>query len=235
MPDGQRERGAGLHVYVVRRGSGPAVVFTHGLGDDHTCWDGVVAAASPDLASVRWDLRGHGESDRPSDAAAYSLELAARDLAAIVSRTEAPVTLVGHSLGGYLSLLTALRTPRAVAGLVLIATGPGYRDEQRRAQWNRFVDDVAPAMSVPTEARKLAHQHDSWVIDHVGELACPVIQIHGERDHRLWNGVAWLAEQLPRAETVVVPDCGHHPHRKNPALVADAIERCAAGDHRIAS
>src|SRR3546814_5565266 len=47
---------------------------------------------------------------------------------AIEAAGPGPAVLVGHSLGGYLSLCRTVLEPTGVAGLVLIATGPGFRD-----------------------------------------------------------------------------------------------------------
>ncbi|HRE01405.1 MAG TPA: alpha/beta fold hydrolase, partial [Ilumatobacteraceae bacterium] len=48
-----------------------------------------------------------------------------------------PVVLVGHSLGGYLSLAyVASRPEAAVSGVVVLNTGPGFRDPVKREGWN---------------------------------------------------------------------------------------------------
>ena len=46
--------------------------------------------------------------------------------------------VLGHSLGGYLSLELALAHPDRVRGVVLVDTGPGYRNDVARDGWNRM-------------------------------------------------------------------------------------------------
>lgn len=82
--------------------AGPAVVFVHGLLGSHLSWDAQVS--SPLLQRYRlitYDLRGHGLSDKPAAADAYTDGRRwADDLAAVIAASGArePV-LVGWSLG----------------------------------------------------------------------------------------------------------------------------------------
>ncbi|MGA1831275.1 alpha/beta fold hydrolase [Rhizobium wenxiniae] len=81
----------------------PAIVFVHGLRQSRLIWSRQLA--DPALASfrlIRFDLRGHGDSDRPNDPAAYSdLTKWGDDLRAVLdgTRTERAI-VVGWSLGG---------------------------------------------------------------------------------------------------------------------------------------
>jgi pimeloyl-ACP methyl ester carboxylesterase len=94
-------------------GSGPPLVFVHGITDDRTDWDDQLARFATDHQVVALDLRGHGES---GDAADYSALSMAFDVAAVVEaeQLEAPV-VVGHSLGGAVVSVYAASAPvRAV-------------------------------------------------------------------------------------------------------------------------
>lgn len=82
------------------------VLFIHGLRQSRLSWD--KQFADPALAGfrmVRFDLRGHGDSDKPGAPEAYSdADLWADDVAAVIAATRLrrPV-LVGWSLGGYVA------------------------------------------------------------------------------------------------------------------------------------
>lgn len=82
----------------------PEILLIHGLGQCRLSWSRQLA--DPALAGFRivsFDLRGHGDSDKPADEAAYSDGARwADDLAAVIAaaRLRRPV-LVGWSLGGF--------------------------------------------------------------------------------------------------------------------------------------
>jgi pimeloyl-ACP methyl ester carboxylesterase len=76
------------------------------------------------------DLPGHGDSHKPEDPQQYHIEAIYTRLCDWIESLEIdqPFMLVGHSLGGYLSLLHSARAPRHVRGLVLI--DPLYTSKQ---------------------------------------------------------------------------------------------------------
>ncbi|PZR89101.1 MAG: alpha/beta hydrolase [Stutzerimonas stutzeri] len=84
----------------------PEILFIHGLRQSRLSWDKQFdAAALRGFRLVRFDLRGHGDSDKPASLDAYSnTDRWAEDVAAIISaaKLRRPV-LVGWSLGGYVA------------------------------------------------------------------------------------------------------------------------------------
>jgi pimeloyl-ACP methyl ester carboxylesterase len=98
-------------------GTGPPVVFVHGLTEDREGWDPVIAHLKDGFRCVRLDLRGHGQS---SDAEDYSALAMAEDVATLVAEAQiaqAPL-VVGHSLGAVVA--TAYATQAPVRGVVNI-------------------------------------------------------------------------------------------------------------------
>ena len=96
--------GLSLAVYEAGKADGPPIVFIHGFSGNHLTWErqfsGPLAA---EFRLVAYDLRGHGASDKPLEAARYTdSELWAEDLAAVIraKNLDRPV-LVGWSYGGY--------------------------------------------------------------------------------------------------------------------------------------
>ena len=97
----------------------PAVVFVHGAACNRRFWRQQVPRFSSAHRVVAVDLRGHGESDAPSER--YTVRLFAEDLASTCTRLgiESPV-VIGHSLGGLVALDFASAYPDQVAAAVLI-------------------------------------------------------------------------------------------------------------------
>ena len=215
-----------MRLHSDHHGTGPPVVFTHGLGDDSSTWAELVPLLPPGLQAVTWDLRGHGRSDVPTGSDGYSMDLAIGDLLHIIESSCPPggsAHLVGHSLGGFLSMVVALRQPHVVRSLTLIASGPGYRDAAARETWNRHVDEAVQRMPVPAEAAALAHQHTDEVMTGARDLVPPLLLVVGERDRRFHAGVAYLGKTVPGCRVHRVGGAGHHPQRTHAAEVAGVV------------
>lgn len=101
------------------------------MAGSHYDWDGLgpeIGAAG--YETIAPDLPGHGESSKPARRDLYHIDNVFDSFAGWIHSlglTE-PLTIIGHSLGGYLTLEYALRYPRKVRGMVLIA--PFYTQEQ---------------------------------------------------------------------------------------------------------
>ncbi len=108
-----------LHYEVA--GSGPALVFAHGLGGNHLSWWQQVAHFAPRHRCVTFAHRGFAPSDPipgGPDAADY-----ASDLAALIDHLGfSDVALVGQSMGGWTTLEYAIANPKRVKALVLSST-----------------------------------------------------------------------------------------------------------------
>ena len=119
----------GIH-YIVA-GEGPPVILVHGIAASLCDWTRLV----PDLTRAGYrayalDLPGHGESEKPDDPQQYHVDVFHKKFQAWIDSLEldqAPV-LVGHSLGGYLSMSYSQQHPGKVAGMLLI--DPFYSPQQ---------------------------------------------------------------------------------------------------------
>jgi 3-oxoadipate enol-lactonase len=117
------------HLYYEVSGSGPALLFGHGLGGNHLSWWQQVAHFAPRYTCVAFAHRGFA----PSDAVAGGPDPAdyAGDLAALIDHLEFPdVRLVGQSMGGWTMLEYAVAHPPRVKALVLSSTS-GTLDRRR--------------------------------------------------------------------------------------------------------
>lgn len=97
--------GLRLAVYEEGEPDAPTVLLVHGYPDNAAIWDGVAGLLRNRFHVVRFDLRGHGESDAPRGRDGYRMEHLVEDLVAVVAATSpnAPVHLVAHDWGSILS------------------------------------------------------------------------------------------------------------------------------------
>jgi 3-oxoadipate enol-lactonase len=103
------------------RRDAPAVVLSHSLGSCLVMWNPQMDSLEPHFRVLRYDIRGHGNSDAPSGA--YTLELLGDDAIALLDVLGMDrVHWVGLSLGGMIGQCLALNYPDRVRSLALCDT-----------------------------------------------------------------------------------------------------------------
>lgn len=111
----------------VHAGSGPALLFIHGIGDCSDTWLDVMARLANDYTVIAPDLLGHGRSDKPrADYSVAGYANAMRDLLSVLEIDR--VTIIGHSLGGGVALQFAYQYPDRCERLVLVSSGGVSRE-----------------------------------------------------------------------------------------------------------
>ncbi|MCA1585872.1 MAG: alpha/beta hydrolase [Acidobacteria bacterium] len=142
-PDGTRI------VYEVA-GSGPALMLLHGGGQTRRSWNdrGYVDRLSKGFTVITVDLRGHGESDKPTVAEAYALDRLLADLLAVADAAKAPrFHLWGFGHGASIGRYLAARSDRVISAVLVGATmGPTLTGIVKdaivgmRAKWQPLLD-----------------------------------------------------------------------------------------------
>ena len=98
----------------------PPMILLHGGRDHCRNWDWVAKRLRKDYHIIAPDLRGHGDSQWSPDGN-YSVSAHVYDLAQLVHQQQlAPVTIVAHSFGGFVTLRYAGLYPENVAKLIVI-------------------------------------------------------------------------------------------------------------------
>jgi 3-oxoadipate enol-lactonase len=116
----------GVALEVTDTGSGPGLLLAHGFGGAKEDFADHVDALSARHRVATFDHRGHGASDKPDDAAAYSLDRMAADVLAVADGLGIDTfRLLGHSMGGMVSRRVVLAEPERIDALVLMDTSPG--------------------------------------------------------------------------------------------------------------
>ncbi len=138
----QRVESNGLSFNVAVEGEGPAVLLLHGFPDSHRLWRhqmGALAAAG--YRAIAPDLRGFGDSDRPSEVERYAMPLLLADVLGIMDSLDVPAaSVVAHDWGAALGWGLAAFVPDRVDRLAALTVGhpAAYGDagmRQRELSW----------------------------------------------------------------------------------------------------
>jgi pimeloyl-ACP methyl ester carboxylesterase len=144
----RRPDGSELQVESYGPADGTPVILTHGWGLNSTEW---YYQWGERFRLIVWDLPGLGLSTRPQNND-YSLENLAQDLRAVLQLAEQrPAILLGHSIGGMITLTFARLFPellgREVAGLALVHTT--YTNPVRTVSLARLATALERPLIVP--------------------------------------------------------------------------------------
>lgn len=201
----------GIQIAYTRKGAGKPLVLVHGYPLDHTIWDDVLTLLENDFDIILPDLRGFGESDVVEEK--YKIADMAADIAGLLDQLGIEKTaIVGHSMGGYISLAFAHAYPGRVLGLGLVASqAPADPPERKQGRYDAAaeimktgVGPVAESMSAKLTPDKrvqayvrglIAAQQPAGLAGALKAMAerddstsilssfhFPVVLVHGEAD-----------------------------------------------------
>src|ERR1700712_5691964 len=238
----------GVNIYYEVHGSGRPLLLTHGYSSTLAMWHGQVEALSRNHTLLLWDMRGHGQSDYPDDAAAYSEDLTVADMAALLDEIGAATAIVGGlSLGGYMSLAFYRAHPQRVDALLIIDTGPGFKKDEAREAWNKRAYDTGDrferegldvlksasrerssvvhrdASGLARAARGMLTQRDAGVIETLPRIKVPALVVVGADDTPFLAASDYMAAKIPGARKVVVPAAGHAVNIDQPQAFIEAV------------
>lgn len=228
------------------------LVFIHGSGDSARTWDPLIARL-PGYECLALNLPGHGDRvDRPGPPVMSVDDYADAMRAALARRELAGVTLVGHSLGGAITLRMALEYPALIGRIVLVGTGARLRvlppilaaaksgdpAEVSRAHWDLVRLGFAPEHEAQAAAyfaalepfapgvygRDLAACDAFDMMADLGRIEQPALLVTGESD-RLTppKYAAFLRDHLESARLALIPAAGHYAQVEAPDAVVAAI------------
>ncbi|MCZ7617692.1 MAG: alpha/beta hydrolase [Myxococcota bacterium] len=137
----------GVRLAVEAHGDGPPILFSCGYCTTRENFRPQVAPlVAAGFRVLLWDYRGHGESDAPEQAHAYSMAQVLDDLSCVLdwgAGVGGAAVLAGFSFGGLASLHFALRQPGRVRALMLLDTGPGFKNPEAQARWRAQTEKTA--------------------------------------------------------------------------------------------
>lgn len=237
-----------------RGGAGETVVLVHGMGNQAGSWVKVAADLSHRVRILVPDLPGHGDS-APYEGP-LGLETLVDGLAALVDREspDAPVTLVGNSMGGWVSMLYAARHPERVEHLVLMGSAgldrelgdirlvPETREEARALVTamspegvplpaDFVIDDLIEKIADGASPRLIeGHDPATFIDRHAGRITAPADVVWGLEDKLLpFEYGRHLTALLPRARLHGLERCGHIPQQQCPRATVELLAELLDG------
>ena len=116
----------GVELVASSWGQGAPLLLVHGFGGAKEDFADHVTDLAQRFQVVTFDLRGHGESDKPANLSAYSLERLRADTVAVADAFGFDqFVLLGHSMGGMVVRRIPLDHPDRVTALVMMDTSAG--------------------------------------------------------------------------------------------------------------
>ena len=145
----------GAKIYYAVEGQGPPLVFAHGATDDLSVWRtcGYVDRFKHDYTVILFDIRGHGQSDKPHDVSAYNHRFLADDVIAVLDTLQVDKThFWGYSLGGGIGFALAKYYPQRIRSLILGGAGPDSAAEPITEPPSPFLEIMRTGVREGSEA-----------------------------------------------------------------------------------
>lgn len=224
-----------------------AVLLVHGFAANReenwrrTGWYGLIERKGWRLVAL--DCRGHGESQKPHDTAAYDVRLLTQDLLGLLDHLGIEtVDAVGFSMGAGLVLRAALQQPRRFSSIVLGGVGdtifqPSGRAEQMAAalesEDSATIEDplargfriFAELQGEDRQALAACVRGPAWPLapDDLEAISASVLVATGAKDD-LAGSPEGLARRFSDGRSVTLPGCDHFSTIAHPLFKASVID-----------
>jgi pimeloyl-ACP methyl ester carboxylesterase len=185
-------------------GEGRPVLLIHGFSSNRKSWTETgwtTLLADAGYLAISFDVRGHGDSDKPHEASSYGRHLV-EDMCAVLDAAEAPVADVfGYSMGSHLAIALLLERPERVGRAVIGGVGDAYFT--RDAGW--FLRTAEALEAVDENAIKdwIARLHRKYATENGNDRLALAALIRSPN-------LSHSQDDLRRARRRVLVVCGEH-------------------------
>lgn len=202
---------------------GPTIVLLHGGMSSSAS---LLKSIGPSLAKharvAAFDRRGHGrtgDTDAP-----FSYESMADETIAFIEYLKRRVDLVGHSDGGNIALIVAMRRPDLVRRVVAIGANyhfeglmpvPTFDTESDEfAQWAQRFGEHSPdgarhARVVEEKTRIMTFSQPTLTTGDLATITVPVLVMAGDDDVASLSHTCSMYESIPQGQLAIVPGTSH--------------------------
>ena len=128
----------GIHIFYTDEGIGNTIVLLHGFLENATMWEPFIATLSKKNRVVTIDLLGHGNTGCLGYL--HTMELMAETVDAVLKHLKIKSSIfIGHSMGGYVALAFAEKSPESLKGLCLINSTANADDLEKKKNRDRAI------------------------------------------------------------------------------------------------
>ena len=228
----------GIQMYYATYGAGDPVLLIHGGLGHADIWANQVIDLMADHLVIVADSRGHGRSTRNADP--YGYDLMTSDYVALLDTLGiAKVDVVGWSDGGIIGIDMAMNYPTRVdqvfaqaANITTDGVDPAVAtDDVFNAYIAAMAVDYAAMSPTPTEFDPFVAQisnmwatQPNWTDAQMAAITVPVQVIVGEYDEAILRPHSeHMADVIPGADLVILPDASHFAMLQAPAEYTAAV------------
>jgi pimeloyl-ACP methyl ester carboxylesterase len=205
------------------KSKGPTVLFLHGgMSSSASLLKSVGPSMARRFRVAAFDRRGHGrtgDTDEP-----FSYDAMATETIAFIEYLDRRVHVVGHSDGGNVALVVAMRRPDLLRRVVAIGANyhfeglmplPSFDTESEDfAQWaerfgQRSPDGAAHARVVEEKTRIMTYSQPTLTVQDLATISVPVLVMAGDDDVATLEHTCSMYEAIPESQLAIVPGTSH--------------------------
>ncbi len=221
--------GVRLHFELHGPDDGTPIIVVHGFASDYRLnwvgsrWQETLTAGG--FRVIGLDCRGHGQSDKPHDEAAYTVEVMTGDVVRLLDHVDvAEAAYLGYSMGARIGLEVVIDYPdritRAVLGGIGASGAIEHADQIAHAlRIGEPTDDpiaqtfykfaaARPANDLIALAACISGLRPERNPKRLGRIRTPILVAVGQRDD-IARGAAELIEEIPSAHLYTIPNRDH--------------------------
>ncbi len=227
----------GLQIYYETFGQGKPIILVHGWGSDlKQSWveSGWVKSLQSIRMVIAMDCRGHGQSDKPLDQKVYSYSIMAQDVLHLMDHLNLrKADLFGYSLGAFMAVYLLGHNKERFTSMIL----GGIGDETEESKDAHFIADALREKDPSQITNRLGRVYRDYVDSNpnndreslalsalqmwpegypiqlggvgLANVDIPVIIINGEDDYPYVESDKKLADAIPGAQLVRIPNKNH--------------------------
>ena len=242
----------GLKIFYLKKGKGSeTILLLHGNVASAEYWNKFLKVLPDRYQAVAIDQRGCGKTEH--SASGYSIPQFVEDLNQFTGRLALQrFHLIGHSMGGQVSMLFTLKHPEKVQTLALLASVPAdglFLNDEIRAYFSQLANDpkilrqamdavmpygeglssaerateIALACAPQTLKENLESMHQTRFLSDLSKITAPTLILHGKDDLTIpLELMVPTLRAIVHAQVIIFTQCGHSPQVERPKEFAEA-------------